>query len=131
MKKLLAFGLLFCSGILISPAIAIHGIDHGSNCQFQLPYTMEELIAIRNHISLGKETTWHINIVNGCTNRNEKLQVKSISEDATTFRLDGYLADETGKMVQRRILIAKTDAEGEILHQANWSKILYFGKIGN
>lgn len=107
MKKLLAFGLLFSSVILISPALAISGIEDNSNCQFQLPYTMKELMGIRDYIKRSNGSSWRINAVNGCTNQTEGLKVTEIQEDRSAIYLQGYLQDTSGKVIWRQIVIAK------------------------
>lgn len=123
MKKLLAFGLLFCSGILFSPTTAIQGLDKNSNCRFQLPYTIEELTGMRQQISVEQQESYRINTVNSCTNRNEKLQLATISEDATTLHLKGFWADAKGNPVWRQITIDKTTLHNDRIHQAALMKL--------
>lgn len=101
MRKVLAVGFLFFTGLLASPALAINGIDGDSNCAFQLPYRMKDLMQLQQD-QLKGNTGLQINAVNVCTNQTETIQIAAISADDSGIRIDGYAGD-----ARRQIMIRK------------------------
>lgn len=123
MKKRLAFSLLFLSGILMSPSIATRGIDAASNCEFQLPHTLDELLALHHHLNPFRNANlaqnspdpapsiYYITGVNRCTNQRETIKVDAIKsethDDRITLEVTGSLQQVDGRTIQRQILITR------------------------
>jgi hypothetical protein len=94
-------------GLLISPVLATKGTVDGSNCQFQLPYTINDLLEMRDDMSKDRNAEIRIELVNACTNQSEMVRIDSISNFDSSIQVAGYVEGADGARTWRYVTIAK------------------------